>query len=1145
MSDFSLDDILDKYSHKDGGKSSSEDVDDILNDILGISSSPHKSGEKEQTEDPYIGIFGEQKQNRSKSGDPLVFASSEEKRLQTEKRRAEFEEKQQLAEDKKREELAKKQRIAEERKRAEKEKLEKIEAEAKLIAEEEERKRKEEEERRLAEAQARAEEEERKRKEEEELRIAEERARAEAEARRIAEEEERKRKEEEEARRLAEEEAKKSAETQRSDIPAAAEAVQPSAETENAQNGAPASEERLSAEERMRQQEEELKRRKFEEEERRFATKSVIVQDVPIELPGNAGKDSGQDQAEPTTEEIQLEKVLRQQKIEIDSQKLLIKETALEDPDDFLKAINPYDFSKKSEYTQQIETLTAEQMAGDTMGVDAILLKELAKSNAADPLVEDTRSIERIVGGDTRIMPDIEKPETSGYAINLDKTFEINDDIKEFIPKSDTKEVRKHSEEEERLLRSINNTIEQKRLSDIHDTNPASAYDTGPFDKIVIPTNTFKYEADVNKALHTGEIPMHDPEIAEQKLKELATKRKRRLSNFVLEDISDDDLDYYDDSAGEVNEDDEAGIWTDLVETQKSLRLRFVLLFIVTAAVFAIDIIQKVFIYQKIGMFGNELGILSNDGIVFANLIGGVLGMILCSSVMISGLGKIFKGKADCDSVCAVSCTVSLLASVLNLIDTNDLQQGRAFIYIPAALLGLLLNSVGKLSMIKRAKKNYHFMQSDAAKYCAEIVDGQSEASAFTKGVVSELPYLVTMRKTELFTDFLKKSYCEDMADRIAKRLVPISLAAGMIMGLLVYFIPNTTEVNGVQVFNNNIYWATSVFVAFVCLLSPFSMMFLVNNPFRRASRALLKHGSALLGYTSAEEFGEANSVLVDAATLFPKSAIECTNIKPCKLQNSINNISLDMAIILAASLAVNCNSVLSGLFFEMIGANREMLLKIDGCVYEDNMGVMGWYENKRIIMGSREHMKHHSIKIPEMSAIAKYSRNGSDSVYLAVGGELAVIFFIRLTANPSVRSEIKELTSRGTSVIIKTTDSLITIGRITDLFDVDPERVRIIGSSLHGLYNECTSYTANGCGALSGTGSFVSLAKGINASKKLLKDVSMSRVSLILGLIIGALFMIFLAFSPITAVFTPEAIIGWNLLWLLIMLFIQGFRKY
>ena len=1105
MSDFSLDDILDKYGHKDSGASSSDDVDDILNDILGGSSSSRKSREKEQSEDPYIGVFGSA-QRKPKDDDPASSAELDEKKRRTEQRRAEFEEKQQLAEEKKREELAKKQRIAEERQRAEKER--KQQEEARRLAEEEERKRQEEEARLAAEENARIRQEE---------------------AMRLAEEE--RIRQEEEARRLADEQ--KLAGAGQPDTPAEEPAKEEPEQTD------------LTEEEKLKQAEEEFRRRKFEEEERRFATKSVIVQDVPIELPGTGKEQAGQASSEPTTEEIQLEKVLRQQKIEIDSQKLLIQETELEDPDDFLKSINPYDMSKKSDYTMQIETLTAAEMSGDTMGVDAILLKELAKSNAASPTLEDTRPLDRIVGGATRVMPDLEKPEGTGYAIDLDETFELKDDIKEFIPKSDTKEVRKHSEEEERLLRSINNTIEQKRLSDIQDTNPASAYDTGPFDKIVIPTNTFKYEAAVNKSLHTGEIPKNDPEIAEQKLKELASKRKRRLSNFVLEDISDDDLDYYDDNAEETAPDDEAGIWTDLVETQKSLRLRFVLLFIVTAAVFAADILQKIFIQQKIGMFGNELGLLSNDGIVFTNLIGGVLGMILCSSVMISGLGKIFKGKADCDSVCAVSCTLSLLASILHLMDTNDLQQGRAFIYVPVALLGLLLNSVGKLSMIKRAKKNYHFMQSDACRYYAEVIDGQSEASAFTKGVVSELPYLVTMRKTELFTDFLKKSYCEDMADRAAKRLVPISLAIGVIMGLLVYFIPNGTEVNGVQVFNNNIYWASSVFVAFVCMMSPFSMMFMVNNPFRRASRSLLKHGSALLGYTSAEEFGETNSVLVDAATLFPKSAIECTNIKPCKLQNSINNISLDMAIILAASLAVNCNSVLSGLFFEMIGANRDMLLKIDGCVYEDNMGVMGWYENKRIIMGSREHMKHHSIKIPEMSAIAKYSRNGSDSVYLAVGGELAVIFFIRLTANPSVRSEIKELTNRGTSVIIKTTDSLITIGRITDLFDIDPEKVRIIGSSLHGLYNECTSYTANGCGALAGTGSFVSLAKGINASKKLLKDVSISRVSLILGIIIGVLFMIFLAFQPITLVFTPEIIIGWNLLWLLIMLFIQGFRKY
>lgn len=1100
MSDFSLDDILDKYSNKDGN-SSRADADDILSDILG-EPSPHKN--RNTNTDPYLDVFGKT------AGDDKRRTELEEKKRRTDERRAEFEKKQRMAEEKKQAELAEKQRIAEEKKRAELEAKKKAEEEKKRKAEEERKEKadREKKERDRADLISDVIDEKERRKN----RVAEEKTRREEEERRQKELEEQKLREEEaEKKRLAEEEAKRALE-----------------------------------EERRKIEEKEQKRKKLadDEAERRYATKSIVLQDAPIQIPTEAAPEpASADTSRPTTEELAIEKALREQKIQIDSEKLLIKETELEDPDDFLNSINPYEFGKKSDYTRQIETISASQLSGDTKGVDAEQLRELSKAaSAAD---DDTRSIESIVDGSTRVMPDPEKL-SGASSIDPDGTFELSDDIKEFVPRTrDTKEVRKRTEEEERLLKSVNDTIEQNRQAELRDTNPVSVYDTGPFDKIVIPTRNFKYESEGNSVLRTGEIPMSDPDIAEQKLKELASKRKRRLSNFVLEDISDNDIDIYDDSAEPDPVDDDAGIWTDLVETHKSLRLRFVLLLIVSVGLVAVDLLQRMFIHRKIGMFGNEVGLLDNNGLVFANLICGVIGMALCSSVIMSGIGKLFKGKADCDSVCAVSCVLSLLASVLHLMDTNDLQQGRAFIYIPAALLGLLFNSVGKLSMITRAKKNCRFISSKAGRYYAEVIDGQSEASAFTKGVVTELPYLVTMRKTELFTDFLKKSYCEDMADRVSRKLVPISLAVGLIMGLLVYFIPNGTEINGINVFDNNIYWASSVFVAFVCAMAPYSIMFMVNNPFKRASRKLLKHGTALLGYTSAEEFGDANSVLVDAATLFPKSAIECTNIKPCKLQNSINSISLDQAIILAASLAVKSDSVLSGLLFDMIGGNRDMLVNIDGCVYEDNMGVMGWYENKRLIMGSREHMKHHSIKIPEMSAIAKYSRNGSDSVYLAVGGELAVIFFIRLTANPSVRAEIKELTGRGVSVVIKTTDSLITSGKIADLFDIDPEKIKILGASLHKLYSECTAYTASGCGALACVGSFVSLAKGINASKKLLKDVNLSRLVMLFGVILGVMFMVFLSFSAYSFIFSPVMIIGWNILWLVIMLFLQCFRRY
>ena len=281
------------------------------------------------------------------------------------------------------------------------------------------------------------------------------------------------------------------------------------------------------------------------------------------------------------------------------------------------------------------------------------------------------------------------------------------------------------------------------------------------------------------------------------------------------------------------------------------------------------------------------------------------------------------------------------------------------------------------------------------------------------------------------------------------------------------------------------------------------------------------------------------------ASALFPKSAIECTNLKPCKLQNSFNNISLDQSIILAASLAIKSGSLLSGLFFDMIGGNKELLADIDGCVYEDNMGIMGWYGNKRLIMGNREHMKHHSIKVPEMSAIAKYSRNGSDSVYLAVGGELVIIFFIRLTANPKIRNNLRELSDREVSLVVKTTDSLVTVGKIADLFDIDPEKIKVISSNLHGVFTECTKYTSRGSGALSCNGSFVSLAKGILASKKLLKDINLSQMIMVAGVFLGALLLIFLAFSVKTFAFSPAVFICYNIFWLLIMLFAQCFRRY
>lgn len=927
-------------------------------------------------------------------------------------------------------------------------------------------------------------------------------------------------------------------------------------------------------------------RREQEESEKRYATKSIVFQETPIEIPKIEEEIVDDTPVAATAEEIELEKEIRRTKLETETQKRLERELTLEDPDDFLSAFNPYDTGEKTGLTQIIETIPAQQLSGDTVGIAGNDLKEIAKANAKP--VE--KPIEDIIAGETMIMPDIKG--ASEPAIDLDRTFVLADfpggtgEFKPYTPDinplgggtleipskkagekaedikignnggtaevplkkkgENTVEIPPKKKEIDPKLAAINRTIEQKRLSDIEAQSVRSV--TEQLERAT-KGNTLQngFPIEIGRAVmpQTGHIPVSDPVIGEQKMKSLASKRKRRITDFVLEDITDDDdFSLGDEEADFDITDDEGQIWQDLTETHKSLKLRFILLLIITLTVCGVTFAQEFIKNFGVNILAEDSNFLNKryfaDGFIYFNLIAGVIGMGLCNSAIVNGIIKLFKGKGDCDSACALSSVLSLLGAVLQLMDTDDIQRDNAYIFIPVALVGLLFNTLGKLSMISRARKNFRFISADENRYYADIIDGESEVGAFTKGVVTQLPVLTAMRKTEYLTDFLRKSYCEDKADRISRFLTPLSLIVGVILGILAYFVPN-----GIDGMENNIYWASTVLVGFVCIFAPFSIMFIVNNPLKRATKALSKSGSTILGYSTAEEFSETNAVITDVSAIFPASSVECTNLKLCRLQNSINNISLDQAIILAASLAIKSGSILSRLFYEMVGGKEELIEEIDSCVYEDNMGVMGWYGNKRLIMGNREHMKHHSIKVPEMSAITKYCRNGSDAVYLAVGGELTIIFFIRLTANTHIRNYLCDLSDRGVSLILKTTDSIVTGGKIADLFDIDPEKVKIIGSNLHEVFTECTKYTSRGSGGITCNGTFTAFARALLASKKLIKDVSLSQTTMLAGIFLATVLGAIFALSVKTLVFSPVVIICYNLFWMLPVLLVQAFRRY
>lgn len=826
-------------------------------------------------------------------------------------------------------------------------------------------------------------------------------------------------------------------------------------------------------------------------------------------------------------------------------------EESFENPEELIDAINPFDVKSKA-----ADMGTA--LGGDTLGIAGNELKKLAEANAKTnkrpkpTLVDKTSKIDisesaadnaktaenPVIGGaplsDALLKDD---PDEDMKVFSGEPTLETTAPVKEYIPQKEQQwegKPKKLSEKERRsndaLLTKLNQALSKKHEEEAEKRrtqglSQGTGQTTGT---LLTPTGGLNIDGQ-KIIMATGVIP--DSEIKE--------KAKRKLRDFVMdsdeeEEEEEEDFDSYD-STGQ--------IWADLCESHKVIKIRLFLLLIITVFMSFVALMGDLGNDMVFNFFGNNVMFLDRradvQGFLFYSLITGVVTAILCSSVISNGLVKLFKLKADCDSVCAVTMLVAIISGAINITNSDNVLTSRAYILIPTAIAGLMFNTLGKLMMIRRAKRNFRFISGDSAKYSASLVNSQS-AYSLTKGVVSEVPCLAAMRKTELLTDFLKSSYCEDKADRVSRKLVPSALGAALLIAVLVFFFPYSDEA-----LQYNAFHAITVFTAVLSAATPFAVMFTVNVPLSRAGVAMAKTESVILGYQAAEDFSGVNSVMTDASLLFPAGTVIYSNIKHCKQPNSVNNIALDQAIILAASLAIQSGSVMSNMFKNMINDKEEILVKVENCVYEDNLGVLGWFGTRRMIMGSRDQMKRHDIKVPEMKKINKYARDYTETIYLSVGGEIVIMFFVELLPNPEVKKSLHELTDNGVSVVVKTTDSIITVSKIAEVFEIPPEMIKILPYSMHEQFHAFTHYVSRGSGAVSCNGTFTGFAKAVISAKRLIKDISLGMWIMLIGVILGVVFAAAAAITGNTHLICPSIVTGWNLIWLLFTVIGESIRRY
>ena len=483
-------------------------------------------------------------------------------------------------------------------------------------------------------------------------------------------------------------------------------------------------------------------------------------------------------------------------------------------------------------------------------------------------------------------------------------------------------------------------------------------------------------------------------------------------------------------------------------------------------------------------------------GYCFLHLILGLLILFITFPTVINGMRKLFHREADSDTIAAMPLIPCLLTVLETIYVPEPMQHNLEHIFLPVSSFILLMNSIGKLFIIRRATRNFALLTKNFEKYIVTCVQSETAAEELTRGVVQDYPILATIRKTKQMSDFLRHTYASDLADRFSKKLAPIVagislLLAAAITGIRIGVLETPAE---------NIPFFCSVLTMLLTAGCSAGIPLTVNLPLDRASKRLCPHGCTLLGYQSVDDFYDVNSILVPAATLFPKQSITISGIK------NFSGFQVEEALLDAASMVYAADSILQNAFAALVEEkDGGMLYQVEDCSYEDNLGICGWIRHRRVLLGNREMMMAHHVEgMPTKVRELEMTSGSQDVLYLSVSGVVAGMFVIDITADPMVKRQMQRLKEEQISVIVKSVDSCITLQRLTTLFGVPDSMLKILPSADNDLYEKETAPLQDVSASTIHDGSFFGTARLLLEARSIKRAATTGLLLQVIAVILG-----------------------------------------
>ncbi len=468
--------------------------------------------------------------------------------------------------------------------------------------------------------------------------------------------------------------------------------------------------------------------------------------------------------------------------------------------------------------------------------------------------------------------------------------------------------------------------------------------------------------------------------------------------------------------------DDADAIYTDFQIRKRRLNLRCGITATIAALLLVMTLVGGVIPFGEPVFF-----------IVMAVLLG--IGALVNISLFTS-LVSLFKGRCDTDFAPMFALVASLVQTVtVGLVGSDSLTATSMLAAV--AMMSVAFNCFGKRYTVKRILLNFEVVGTEETKNAVQLIGSPKSATFADPARVGESLVCGRHRAIDL-KNFIGYSLSADPYEKLTFKLMIISLAACAVAA-------------GVAVFANKGGAADAVSavatVATVC--APFSAFISVGRNLFRVCTKLRNEGAMLTGYKAAEDISEANVVAFSADELFYDECVSLYNFK------TFQDFPIDTAIITAAALTRAGNSPLAGMFNQIVSTNSGKLPLVDTVIYEQKMGLTGWVNDRKTLLGNRMILESHNIATPPLSLDKKIVSAGKFPVYLAVDDKLVAIFIVGYTAKRSLLHRIRRLINTGVTLLIDTVDPNVTDTLISDAYGIPRDAVVVMSADSARRYRE------------------------------------------------------------------------------------------